>query len=48
MHEEVETSDDEDIRAGADASFLALFGGYYLCRAPEATAATIMRSWRTT
>jgi hypothetical protein len=43
MAGEVEETDDDDIRAGADAYFLALFGGYYLRRAPEATAATILR-----
>jgi hypothetical protein len=46
MYDEVEHAEDEEVKACADAYFLALFGGYYLRREPNATTDTIVQGWR--
>jgi hypothetical protein len=46
MYGEVEQAEDEEVKAYADAYFLALFGGYYLRREPNATTDAILRGRR--
>jgi hypothetical protein len=46
LYNEVEQAEEEGVKACADAYFLALFGGYYLRREPNATADSIVRGWR--
>ena len=43
MYGEVEQAEDEEVKAYADAYFLALFGGYYLRREPNAATDSILR-----
>ena len=46
MYAEVEQAEEEGVKAYADAYFLALFGGYYLRREPNATTDSILRGRR--
>jgi hypothetical protein len=46
MYGEVEQLEEEEVRAYADAYFLALFGGYYLRREPNGATDTIVQGWR--
>jgi hypothetical protein len=45
MFGEVEQTEEEEVKACADAYFLALFGGYYLLREPNAATDSIVRGW---